>query len=158
MFGLSFSTNGLNCGGINHEATKDTKIMTLRIASNLPEELEVLIRQTIGCCLVVHRELGPGLLEGVYSRAIALELKSRGMRFSTEKAVPVRYRGSLICHQRIDLFVDDRLVLEVKAVERLIPIHKAQVINYLRLTGARAGLLVNFNVPILKQGIQRLVL
>lgn len=130
----------------------------LRLASNLPADLEDLVRQTIGCCIVVHRELGPGLLEGVYPRAIALELQSRNISYSKEKAIPIRYRGTLICHQRIDLVIENRLVLEVKSVERLGPIHVAQVINYLRVTGARVGLLVNFNVPILKQGIRRIVL
>ena len=131
---------------------------TLRISSNLPDDLESLVRQTIGCCLAVHRELGPGLLESVYPRAIAMELASRGIKYSREKTIPIRYRGILICNQRIDIFVDNRLVLEVKSVERLNPIHVAQVINYLRVTGARVGLLVNFNVPILKQGIRRIVL
>jgi GxxExxY protein len=130
----------------------------LRLSSSLPADLEDLIRQTIGSCIVVHRELGPGLLEKVYPRAIALELKSRNIPYSTEKAIPGRYRGTLICHQRIDLMIDNRLVLEVKSVERLGPIHVAQVINYLRVTGTRAGLLINFNVPILKQGIRRIVL
>ena len=130
----------------------------LRLSSSLPPDLEDLVRQTIGCCIVVHRELGPGLLEKVYPRAIALELKSRNIPYSREKAIPIRYRDTLICQQRIDLFIDNRVVLEVKSVERLGPIHVAQVINYLRVTGARIGLLVNFNVPILKQGIRRIVL
>ena len=130
----------------------------LRITSTLPPDLESLVRQSIGCCIAVHRELGPGLLEKVYPRAIALELESRKILYSTEKAIPIRYRERLICHQRIDLLIDNRIVLEVKSVERLSPLHVAQVINYLRLTGVRVGLLVNFNVPILKQGIRRIVL
>ena len=130
----------------------------LRASSDLPTDLEHLVHTTIGCCLAVHRELGPGLLERVYPRAIAMELTSCGIPHSSEKAIPIRYRGEVICQQRIDLFVDDRLVLEIKAVERLNPIHVAQVINYLRVTGARVGLLVNFNVPNLKQGIRRIVL
>lgn len=130
----------------------------LHVPSNLPPDLEDLVRQTIGCCLAVHRELGPGLLEKVYVRAIAIELESRGIRFSTEKTVPILYRGRLICRQRIDLLVDERVVVEVKSVERLSPVHVAQIINYLRVTGARVGLLVNFNVPLLKQGIRRIVL
>ena len=131
---------------------------TLRVASTLPDDLESLIREVIGCCVAVHRELGPGLLEGVYPRAIAMDLDERGIRYSTEKTVAIRYRGRVLCYQRIDLLVDDRLVVEVKSVERLIPIHIAQVINYLRVTGTRAGLLINFNVPLLKQGIRRIVL
>ena len=131
---------------------------TLRVASTLPDDLESLIREVIGCCVTVHRELGPGLLESVYPRAIAMDLDDRGIHYSTEKAVPIRYRGKLLCHHRIDLFVDDRLVVEVKSVDRLIPIHVAQIINYLRVTGTRAGLWINFNVPLLKQGIRRVVL
>jgi len=130
----------------------------LRVTSSLPDDLDSLIREVIGCCVAVHRELGPGLLEGVYPRAIAMDLDERGIRYSTEKTVAIRYRGRVLCYQRIDLLVDDRLVVEVKSVEHLIPIHIAQVINYLRVTGTRAGLLINFNVPLLKQGIRRIVL
>jgi GxxExxY protein len=129
----------------------------LRIESNLPPALEELVQLTIGCCIAVHRELGPGLLENVYTRALAIELQAKAVPFSTEKAIPISYRGTLICHQRIDLFVCEQLVLEAKSVEHLSPIHVAQVINYLRITGARVGLLVNFNVALLKQGIRRIV-
>jgi GxxExxY protein len=130
----------------------------LRVSSTLPADIENLVTETIGCCLAVHRELGPGLLEGIYARAIGIELQARSISFAIEKAVPVAYRGTLLCHQRIDLLVDDRLVVEIKSVDRLAPIHVAQVISYLRVTGARIWLLVNFNVPILKQGIRRIVL
>lgn len=130
----------------------------LRIASSLPDDLEELVRTTIGCCVAVHRALGPGLLERVYPRAVSKELAYRGVPHSTEKTVPIWYREEVICRQRVDIFVDERLVLEVKSVERLNPIHVAQVLNYLRVTGTRVGLLVNFNVPILKQGIRRIVL
>ena len=74
------------------------------------------------------------------------------------RTIPIHYRGKLVCHQRLDILVDDRLVVEAKAVERLMPLHVAQVINYLRVTGARVGLLVNCNVPLLKHGIRRVVL
>jgi len=118
----------------------------------------MLVRQTIGACLAVHRELGPGLNEGVYTRAMRIELAAQCIPFMSEKLIPVRYRGELLCHQRIDLFVDNRLVLEVKSVEQLHRVHFAQVVGYLRLTGSRIGLLVNFNVPVLKQGIHRVIL
>ncbi len=130
----------------------------LRINSTLPPELDALVQQTIGALLAVHRELGSGMSEGVYAAAIRLELTERGIPFETERRCPVRYRGKLLCHQRLDLFVDQRLVVEIKSVERLHPVHAAQVVSYLRLTGARVGLLVNFNVPLLKQGIRRIVL
>ncbi|HEY3043439.1 MAG TPA: GxxExxY protein [Vicinamibacterales bacterium] len=130
----------------------------LRIASALPPELDALVEQVIGALLAVHRELGSGMSEGVYAAATRLELRERGIPFETEKTFPVRYREKLLCHQRLDLFVDQRLVIEIKSVERLHPVHRAQVVSYLRLTGARVGLLVNFNVPLLKQGIRRVVL
>ncbi len=131
---------------------------TLRVQSNLPLDLENLMRDTIGSCIAVHRELGPGMSEVVYSRATCIELDARGIPFEAEKAVSIRYRDKLLCQQRIDLFVDNRLVLEITSVERIHPVHVAQVVSYLRITGARAGLVVNFNVPVLKQGVRRVVL
>jgi GxxExxY protein len=130
----------------------------LRIQTNLTADLEDLVARTIGACVAVHRELGPGLLETIYQRALAIELADKEIPFSSEKAIPIHYRGKLVCHQRLDILVDDRLVVEAKAVERLMPLHVAQVINYLRVTGARVGLLVNCNVPLLKHGIRRVVL
>jgi GxxExxY protein len=130
----------------------------LKIASPLSDELEDLIETVLGCCLTVHRELGPGLLEGIYSRAAQAELEAKGIRFEAEKSVPVHYRSRVLCSQRLDLLIDGRVVLEIKSVDALHPIHVAQVLTYLRITGARVGLLVNFNVPALKQGIRRLIL
>ena len=132
--------------------------MGLRVRSTLSEDLEILMRQTIGACLTVHRELGPGLLEAVYLRAVARELTSRGIPFELEHSVPIKYRGAVIAQHRLDVFVDRRVILEAKSVDRLAPIHVAQVISYLRATRTRAALLVNFNVPILKQGLRRIVL
>jgi GxxExxY protein len=132
--------------------------LKLRIESPLPPELEVLVQRTIGCCLSVHRQLGPGLLEAVYPKAIALELESLNIPFEREHPVPVLYRDRTLCHHRLDLFIDRQLILEVKSVEKLLPIHVAQVISYLRVTGVRIGLLVNFNVPILARGIRRVIL
>jgi GxxExxY protein len=130
----------------------------LRIASNLPQDLEELIRATIGALLAVHRELGPGMSESVYASAARIELAERKIPFEDEKTFAVRYRGRFLCHQRVDLLVDGRLVVEIKSVEQLHPVHEAQVVSYMRVTGVRAGLLVNFNVPLLKQGIRRIVL
>lgn len=131
---------------------------SLRIASPLPPDLEQLIANTIGVLIGVHRELGPGMSERVYKAAVSVELTDRRIPFELEKAVPVRYRNRILCHQFIDLLVDRRLVVELKVVERLHPVHISQVVNYMRLVDARAGLLVNFNVPLLKEGIKRLVL
>jgi len=132
--------------------------MKLRVPTDLPPDLEHLVTETIGSCISVHRELGPGLLESTYPRAVAVELKTRGVKFELERSIPVRYRGQVLCHQRLDLLIDSRLILEIKSVERILAIHVAQVISYLRVTGTRIGLLVNFNVPILAQGIRRVVL
>lgn len=130
----------------------------LRIISSLPPDVDALITKTIRALLAVHRELGSGMSEAVYAAAARVELAEAAIPFECERAVAVRYRGRLLCHQRIDLMVDDRLVVELKSVERLHPAHVAQVVSYLRLTGARAGLLVNFNVPLLRDGIKRIVL
>ncbi|MGE5244513.1 MAG: GxxExxY protein [Betaproteobacteria bacterium] len=133
--------------------------MTLsRVPPALPPVVETLVERTIGACIEVHRQLGPGLLEATYSCAIGIELAARGIVFVRERSVPVSYRGHPIAHQRIDVVVDEQLILEVKSADCLAPIHVAQLISYLKLTRLHVGLLVNFNVPILKQGLRRIVL
>jgi GxxExxY protein len=129
-----------------------------RASSTLSAELEQLVETTIKGCLEVHRELGPGLNEGIYTRACCLQFREMGIKFEKEKRVPVRYRGQLLCHQRVDLLVESQLVLEIKSVEKIHPLHLAQTVGYLRITGVRIGLLVNFNVQMLKYGIRRVVL
>ena len=129
-----------------------------RILSPLSEELEALVHKTIGNCITVHRALGPGLLESIYSRAICIELEINGIPFEREKDIPVSYRGRLLCHNRLDIVVDQRLVLEVKSVEYITPVHRAQVLSYLRVSGIAVGLLVNFNVPVLQDGVKRIIL
>jgi GxxExxY protein len=130
----------------------------LKVYSPLPDALEQLAHDVIGGCVAVHQALGPGLVETIYSRAVVRELTARGIPHDVEKSIPVRYRGELLCYQRLDLFVDGRIVLELKSVDRLDSIHVAQVLSYLRIAGVRLGLLVNFNVPILKYGIRRVIL
>jgi len=118
-----------------------------------------LSRIIIGAAIEVHRELGPGLLESAYEECLAYELQSRNVPFERQKPVPVDYKGlRLDCGFRLDLLVGDKVIIELKAVDKLVPIHDAQLLTYLRLTGCKLGLLINFNVPILKQGIKRLVL
>jgi len=129
-----------------------------RVRSPLPPDTEALVRSTIGCLLEVHRELGPGLSELAYTAATCVELDAAGVRYERKKPLPVLYRGRVICHHRVDILVADALVVEVKSVERLHPVHLAQTVSYLRLTGARVGLVVNFNVPVLREGIRRVVL
>ena len=130
----------------------------LRIQTPLSDELERLVTRTIGCCVAVHHELGPGLLESVYAKAVRIELGVAGLTFESERAVPISYRGVYLCNQRLDLIVNERIVLELNSVERLGPVHRAQVLSYLRTTGLRIGLLVNFNVAVFQDGLRRIIL
>jgi GxxExxY protein len=114
-----------------------------------------LVETVIGCAIEVHRHLGPGLLEPTYRVCLARELRDNGVIHRQELSVPVRYKGELVdCAYRVDFLVEDWLVLEIKSVERFIPVHMAQVATYLRLLTARQGLLINFNVPLLRDGIK----
>src|SRR5262249_47346735 len=128
------------------------------VPSPLEDELEVLVRKAIGSCIDVHRALGPGLLEVIYQRAVALEFEASGIRFEREKQYPVRYRDRPLYVHSLDFVVDNRLVLELKAVERLHPVHTAQVISSLRAAKLNVALLINFNVATLAQGIKRIIL
>jgi GxxExxY protein len=123
----------------------------------IPAEDEKLAHQIIGAAIEAHRLLGPGFLESVYARAMSHELTLRGIAFEREKELVVRYKGIDILGQRLDLLVGGRVITELKTVETLAPIHQAQVISYLKATGLRLGLLINFNAPVLKDGIQRVV-
>jgi len=130
----------------------------LRIPTDLSVELEDLVHRTIGCCISVHRALGPGLLERVYAGAVRLELQAEGITFEQEKRYPVFYRDCLLCEHRVDLIVANQLVLEIKSVEQLASVHRGQVRTYLRLSKLPVGLLVNFNVGALPDGLRRIVL
>ena len=121
-------------------------------------DLNNITERIIGAAIAVHRELGPGLLESTYEACLAYELIDQGLEIERQKAIPVRYRGvDLDCGYRIDLLVESRVIVELKAVESLEPIHDAQLLSYLRLSGLQVGLLINFNVMKLKHGIRRLV-
>jgi GxxExxY protein len=112
----------------------------------------------IGCAIEVHRALGPGLLESIYEECLAVELDLRGLSFERQICVPIRYKGQRVgVDLRIDLLVERRIVVELKAIEKILPVHDAQLLTYLRLTGNAVGLLINFNVPILRDGLRRLV-
>ena len=113
-------------------------------------------QKIIGAAIEVHRALGPGLLESIYEECMAAELTLQGCRFERQRAVPLVYKGHRLGSDlRVDLLVDDVVVVELKAIEKTLPIHSAQVITYLRLTEKPYGLLINFNVPLLKDGIRR---
>jgi len=122
-------------------------------------QLNQLTSNTIGAAIDVHRELGPGLLESAYETYLAIELAERDIPFERQKVVPINYKGTEIDNGfRIDLFVDKRVVVELKAVRELAPIHEAQVLTYLKLANCRLGLLLNFNNPQMRDGIKRLIL
>ena len=128
--------------------TKDTKI-----------EFDPLSRQVIGFAIEVHRELGPGLLESTYEKCLAHELRSHKIECVSQLVLPVMYKGlSLDCGYRVDLMVENSLILELKSVESLQRIHEAQLLTYMKLAEIGTGLLINFNVSLLKNGIKRFVL
>jgi GxxExxY protein len=113
----------------------------------------------IGAAIEIHRNLGPGLLASAYEECLCHELHLRGLDFKRQVALPLLYKGlKLDCGYKLDLIVQDEIILELKAVEKLLPVHEAQLLTYLRLTGKRVGLLINFNVPSLTPGIVRRVL
>lgn len=129
----------------------------LRVSTPLTAEHERIVWRAMDCAFAVHRALGPGFRERIYKRAYCLELDSRGLRFESEKPILVKYRQWQIPGQRVDLIVEEIVLVELTTVPRLRPIHRAQLLSYLRTLGVRVGLLVNFNVPVLKDGIQRVV-
>ena len=117
-----------------------------------------LTEQIVGCGIEVHRHLGPGLLESVYESALCLELTTVGLSFTRQIGIPVYYKGTLIAEHRPDLIVRDRVIVEVKSVERFDYVFVAQMLTYLRITGLRVGLILNFNRAVLKDGIRRITL
>jgi GxxExxY protein len=122
-------------------------------------EFDELSRRVIGCAIDVHRTLGPGLLESTYRQCLAYELSHAGLSFQMELPLPVRYKETLLdCGYRIDLLVSGDLIVETKSVETLLPIHQAQILTYMRLARVPLGLLINFNITKLQNGIKRFVL
>ena len=118
-----------------------------------------LTERVIGLAIAVHRALGPGLLESAYEECFCLELREAGIRFARQVPLPLLYKGiRLDCGYRLDVVLERDLSVEIKAVERLLPIHEAQILTYLRLSAIRTGLLVNFNSVVLKDGLRRFVL
>ena len=125
--------------------------------SDLSPELEEIVSAVIGCAIAVHRELGPGFKESIYHEAFRLELDGRSLPFENEKPIVVRYREWLIPGQKIDLIVAGRVLVELKAVPRLRAMHRYQVQSYLKTTSLPIGLLLNFNAPLMKLGIHRVL-
>jgi GxxExxY protein len=123
----------------------------------IDENDEALARRVIGAAIEVHKQLGSGFLESIYEKAMAHELRTSGLFVEHQKEILVRYKDIEIPGQRLDLLVGGRIIVELKAVESIVPIHEAQLISYLKATGLRLGLLINFHIPLLKDGIRRIV-
>ena len=121
-------------------------------------ELDALARRVIGAAIEVHRILGPGYLESVYEEALAIELGMQGVPCDRQTPLKIEYKGKAVGEGRLDLLVADRLVVELKTVDNLLPIHHAQVLSYLKVTRKQIGLLINFNVRVLRDGVKRIVL
>lgn len=130
--------------------------MSVDIASvRSPDQITEKI---IGSAIAVHKALGPGLLESAYEECLCFELAEAGLEFKRQVALPVIYKGvKLDCGYRMDVVVEESVIIEIKAVERIVPVHEAQLLSYLKLTGIKVGLLLNFHVPVLKSGIKRIV-
>jgi len=122
-------------------------------------QLNFITSQIISAAINVHQELGPGLLESVYQACMKIELKRSGVHFVSEVPLPVNYRGEVVTEQgfRLDFLVENSVIVELKSVEGLQPVHKKQLLTYLRLADKPIGLLINFNVPVLKEGIARII-
>ncbi len=132
---------------MQHKGTKATK-----------DEINALSYDVIGAAIEVHKAVGPGLLESAYEECLAHELRLRRFPFERQRALPLTYKGvRLDCGCRLDFVIANRLILESKTVERILPIHQVQLLTYLRLTGIWLGLLMNFNVPVLEQGVRGVV-
>lgn len=146
---------------LQHGRGLDCKVRPAGLAAVLQREVTMalvshpLVQTVIGCAIEVHRTLGPGLLESAYRPCLAREFRDKQIRYVTELTVPVVYKGEVVadCFYRLDFLIEGWLVLEIKSAERVIPAHRAQVITYVRLVGARQGLIFNFHVPRLKDGI-----
>jgi GxxExxY protein len=133
---------------IHHKGTKDTKVLADRVSYDI-----------VGTAIEVHKHLGPGLLESAYESCLCRELERRGIPYKRQVPLPVEYYGMTVdCGYRLDLIVDGLVVLEIKSVSRVVPIHKAQVLTYLKLLRMSLGLILNFNVEVLRLGIYRIVM
>jgi len=122
------------------------------------DNLNSLTERIIKCAIEVHKTLGPGLLESVYDKTMCYEIGVEGLRYLNQVVIPIMYKGTTLGEHRIDMIVEDEIIVEFKAVDRMDPVFRAQVLSYLRLTGKKLGLLINVNVPCLKDGVQRIIL
>ena len=122
-----------------------------------PEQKDPLTEKIIGCAIEVHRMLGPGLLESTYESALCVELELAGLKFQRQTVVPVTYKNRPVGDYRLDLIVENSVIVEIKSVDRFDPVFESQLLTYLKITGLKRGLLLNFNSRLLKDGIKRMV-
>jgi len=122
------------------------------------DKINKVTERTIGCAIEVHKELGPGLLERIYEEALAIELEECGISFAQQVPISMKYKGKPLGEYVIDMIVEDIVVVELKSVERFDPVFEAQLLTYLRVTGKKVGLLINFNTRLLKDGVKRFIL
>jgi GxxExxY protein len=125
----------------------------------LSEEIEIVAKKVIDAAYVIHKELGPGLLEKVYEICFCYELSKRGIKFKRQVNIPIVYDGKMLDESfRIDVLIEDKIICEIKAVIEMNPVYEAQILTYMKLTNKRLGFLINFNVPLIKDGIKRIIL
>ncbi|MBP9887246.1 MAG: GxxExxY protein [Leptospiraceae bacterium] len=122
------------------------------------ESLNEITEKIIGCAIEVHRNLGPGLLESIYEKAICYELSENNLSFKQQVEIPILYKGLSLGNYRLDLLIEDSIIVELKAVDRIEAVFEAQLLTYLKITNKQLGLLINFNQPLLKNGIKRIIL
>jgi GxxExxY protein len=122
------------------------------------DSLNKITEKIIGCAIEVHRNLGPGLLESIYEKALCYELEENGIEYKEQVGIPILYKGLSLGDYRLDLLVEDEIIIELKAVDKMDPAFDAQILTYLKVTGRKLGLIINFNVPVLKNGIKRVIL
>ena len=142
----------------NLEGILQSEVVSSAAPVKESEALKHVTERIIGCAIEVHRQLGPGLLEQTYEAALCIELQNAGVNFVRQPIFPVIYKGQTIGEYRLDLIVADAVVVEIKSVERFDPIFEAQVLSYLRITGKKVGLLINFKSRLLRDGLKRYVL
>lgn len=133
-------------------------MVALNKYNDMPERLDSLSKEIVDAVFQVHSNLGAGFIEKVYEDCLCVELQEKGIAFSRQFPVPLQYKGkNILADFRLDLVVEDAVVLELKAVERILPVHEAQIYSYLKMSGLPLGFLVNFNVPLIKDGIRRFI-
>jgi GxxExxY protein len=147
-----------NSTRVHPEPASAFSAYSFNLPSPLSEDQERLMAKVIGCAITVHQELGPGFLESIYKKAMRIELMTQGIAFEAERPIHVVYRGIEIPGQRVDLIVENQLVIELKTVLQFDRVHVAQVLSYLKTTGLRGGLLINFRTATIKAGLKRIVL